>query len=81
MSDYLYSFSQPAMSHGALLSRAACFSARLWQMYRDVSLLECLSKSFLPLDAGRSHGRTSIHEPKQKAEGYKKIIASFGTQL
>lgn len=81
MSDYLYSFSQPAMSHRTLLSRVACFSVRLWQMYHDVSLLECLSKSFLPQNIGRNHGRTSIHEPKQKAEGYEKRIASSGTLL
>lgn len=43
-------------------------------MYHDVSLLECLSKSFLPLRAGRSRGRTSIHESMQKAKGYKKEL-------
>lgn len=76
MSDYLYSFSQPAMSHRSLLSRVTCFCVKLWQMYHDVSLLECLSKSFLPLKAGRSHGRTSIHELMQKAKENKKTARS-----
>lgn len=74
MSDYLYSFSQPAMSHRSLLSRVTCFCVKLWQMYHDVSLLECLSKSFLPLKAGKSHGRTSIHELMQKAKENKKEL-------
>jgi len=39
-------------------------------MYNDVSLLECLSKSFILPNSGKNHGRT--HKPKQKAEGYKK---------
>lgn len=77
MSDYLYNCSQYAMSHGALLSRAACFFLRLWQMYHDVSLLECLSKSFLPLNTGKNHGRTSIHKPKQKAKGYRKELLAL----
>lgn len=77
MSDYLYNCSQYAMSHGALLSRAACFFLRRWQTYHEVSLLECLSKSFLPLNTGKSHGRTSIHKPKQKAKGFKKELLAL----
>lgn len=72
MSDYFYNYSQDVVSHRALFSKVACFSLWPWQMYNDVSLLECLSKSFILPNSGKNHGRTSTHKPKQKAEGYKK---------
>lgn len=46
-------------------------------MYNDVSLLECLNKSFILLNSGKNHGRTSSHKPKRKAEGYKKVLPAL----
>lgn len=61
----MYNFSQHAMNHRALLSRIACFSVRSWQMYHDVSLLECLSKNFLPLNTGRMEELPSMSQSKR----------------